>query len=580
MKSGTVFNSTNYGLENLVSDVDSGIIALPDLQRPFVWKDKQIRDLFDSLYKGLPAGLIILWKIDSVNEFKAIGLSKATTPNRLVIDGQQRLTSLFSVIKNKEVYNSEFRLRKPKIAFNPITEEFQVSNSSIHKSSEWINDISDIYTKRLRKCKQEYLNNLKEKKPDFDIDEDLIEDNIDRLNEIKHYPFSVLELSQELDPEEVSEIFVRINSKGKVLNQSDFILTLMSIYWDEGRKKLEEFSKDSKNPSDKENSPYNLIKAKPTPENLLRSIVGYSFLRGRLKYAYSILKGRDLKNNVTTEDERNKNFDIFKEGQSKVLNLTNWHDYIKIIQSLGFVDYNLISSKNTFYATYSLYLLGKYKFNIEFKALESIISRWFIFTLLTQRYTSSPESFIESDLVKFREDSDFVEVLDSIIKSELTDDYWKITIPQRLVSSISNNVDKVYIASQIKEDKNLLFSNIKLREHLSPVVKSPKKQVERHHIFPKNYLKKQGVDQTHYNQRANMIYIEYRDNIKISDKAPSEYWSLMLENLSENNRLEIEENYTSYYDLPFEFWKMDYSEFLEERRKLMALSIENYFKKL
>ena len=59
MNQGVVFNNTNYELNNLVSDVDSGIISLPDLQRPFVWKDTQIRDLIDSLYKGLPTGLII-----------------------------------------------------------------------------------------------------------------------------------------------------------------------------------------------------------------------------------------------------------------------------------------------------------------------------------------------------------------------------------------------------------------------------------------------------------------------------------------------------------------------------------------
>ena len=250
MYGGAVFNSTNYQLENLVSEIDSGIIALPELQRPFVWKDKQIRDLFDSLYRGLPTGLLILWKIGSDNEFKPIGLNKSTTPNRLVIDGQQRLTSLFSIIKNKEVYDSNFRLRKAKIAFNPLTESFEVANSSIHKNPEWIDDISEVYTGRLSKIKNNYFKNLKESRNDLPIDEEKIEDNIDKLNEIKYYSFSVLELSQELDPEEVSEIFVRINSKGKVLNQSDFILTIMSVYWDSGRKELEEFAKNAKIPSE------------------------------------------------------------------------------------------------------------------------------------------------------------------------------------------------------------------------------------------------------------------------------------------------------------------------------------------
>lgn len=102
MAEGDVFSTTNLKVSNLVSDVDSGIIALPDLQRPFVWKDKQIRDLFDSLYRGLPTGLIILWEIGGRNdEFKPIGFDKPTSPNRLVIDGQQRLTSLYAVFTGK-----------------------------------------------------------------------------------------------------------------------------------------------------------------------------------------------------------------------------------------------------------------------------------------------------------------------------------------------------------------------------------------------------------------------------------------------------------------------------------------------
>ena len=135
MNNGVVFNNTTYELGNLVADVDSGIIALPDLQRPFVWKDTQIRDLIDSLYKGMPTGLIILWKIGDGDGYKPkpIGKDKVTTPNRLVIDGQQRLTSLFAVFTGKSVLNKNYQWRNPHIAFNPITEEIQVLNSSIQK---------------------------------------------------------------------------------------------------------------------------------------------------------------------------------------------------------------------------------------------------------------------------------------------------------------------------------------------------------------------------------------------------------------------------------------------------------------
>lgn len=579
MYGGAVFNSTNYQLENLVSEIDSGIIALPELQRPFVWKDKQIRDLFDSLYRGLPTGLLILWKIGSDNEFKPIGLNKSTTPNRLVIDGQQRLTSLFSIIKNKEVYDSNFRLRKAKIAFNPLTESFEVANSSIHKNPEWIDDISEVYTGRLSKIKNNYFKNLKESRNDLPIDEEKIEDNIDKLNEIKYYSFSVLELSQELDPEEVSEIFVRINSKGKVLNQSDFILTIMSVYWDSGRKELEEFAKNAKIPSN-ETSSFNLINAIPSPENLLRTIVGYSFLRGRLKYAFLILKGRDLENKVIKESIRIKNFETLKKGQAVALNLKNWHDFINIIKSIGFVNYDLISSKFAFYATYSLYLLGRYEFKIEKHKLNQIISKWFVFSFLTQRYTSSPESIFEQDLAKFREKNIFIEPLEEEMGIKLTDDYWNITLPERLISSRTNHIVNVYTAAKCFDDIKVIFSKISLKDNLSPLIKSSKKPIDKHHIFPKNYLKKLGYNQVMFNQQANIIYLEYGDNIRISDKKPSEYWNSMVEKLDEVEKENLEQNYVDKWDLPIEFWNMDYEEFLYERRKLMASAIKNYFYRL
>lgn len=586
MAQGVVFNNTNYELSNLISEIDSGIIALPDLQRPFVWKDKQIRDLIDSLYRGLPTGLIILWKIGDGNDgFKPIGLmGKSTTPNRLVIDGQQRLTSLFTVFTGKPILDKNYNERLPKIAFNPLTDEIDVLNSSREKSPEWINNITEIFQGSLLTVIREYTSNLKEKRPDLEIPESEIEQNIEKLKNITHYPFSVLELSSDLNPEQVSEIFVRINSKGKILNQSDFILTLMSVYWDEGRKELEDFTKECLKPTTDKNSPFNTIKATPELEHLLRPIVAYSFLRGRLKYAYLILKGRNLENKTTTEGERNKNFEIFKESQEIVLNLKNWHDYCNLIESIGFINYDdLISSKFAFYACYGLYLIGKFQFKIEYKKLERVISKWFVFSQLTQRYTSSPESIYEQDLVRFRQnDVDFVQVLTDIMDSELTEDYWNITLPQRLVSSVNNYAGKVYTVSKIYEGNNMLFSKAKLKDHLNPMIKSSKKSVDVHHIFPKNYLIKNGITaKTDYNQQANKIYIEYKDNIKISDKSPAEYWPLMLESLdNQYEQKQLMENYTRYHDLPHEFWNMDYFEFLQKRRQLMALSIKNYFEKL
>jgi len=577
MTSNVVFNPKTYQLGNLINDIDTGEIALPDLQRPFVWNTTKVRDLIDSLYKGLPVGLVVLWEILESKRYKKINLENNREPRFLVIDGQQRLTSLYSIIKNKEIVSKNVRKVKLRIAFNPIEEKFEVSNAAIERAPEWIPDISIIFkTISPFSFIKNYIEKIKNGDNHNDINQELIAHRIERIRNILNYPFSVLELSTDLDPEEVSEIFVRINSKGESLNQSDFILTLMSVYWPEGREQLETFCKEShKMPSDNKPTSFNRIGIKPTPADLIRTTVGYSFLRGKLKYAFLILKGRDFENKTISEDLRTKNFGIFKDGQSKAINLTNWEDFIKIIHSIGFVNEKLISSKVAFYVTYALYLLGKYNYGIAYKELESLTSKWFVFSQLTQRYTSSPESMIEEDLNNLSRFNDFVVFTKKTISSHLTDDFWNILLPQSLeTSSTTNYAFSVYTASLVHSDINVLFSTIKLRDYLNPLLNQKKKTIELHHIFPKNYLKKLGIESRKImNQVANLIYLEYKDNIQIGDRSPKEYWPELLEHFSS-------EEIFARYDIPEHFWKLDYQSFLEVRRKLMAKRIRNYFYEL
>ncbi|MCQ2738551.1 MAG: hypothetical protein MJ224_08090 [archaeon] len=209
------------------------------------------------------------------------------------------------------------------------------------------------------------------------------------------------------------------------------------------------------------------------------------------------------------------------------------------------------------------------------------MQKWFVFSQLTQRYSFSPESHYEQDLVKFRdEDVDFIKTLNELINSELTEDYWNITLPSKLESSVLNHVGKVYFVSKVYEGDNILFSKAVLRDHLSPLKNSPKKSIDRHHIFPKNYLIAHGISNKTHNQQANYIYLEYKDNIKISDKNPKDYWNMMLNSLNDIEKEELMNNYAEKYDLPYEFWDMDYFEFLNARRKLMTQSIRKYFEKL
>ena len=579
----STFSSKTYNLGDLLNLIKLGNIALPDLQRPYVWEQSKARDLFDSLFKGLPVGYILLWEIDSSVSHHTIGTeAKKLDPRFLVIDGQQRLTSLYAVIYGMKIKDKTFKERNIAVSFNPLTGEFEISNAAIARNHDWIPNISELFGADSEyHFTSDYLQRLGEKREVCKADEIKISDNISRLKSILNYDLSVLELMPDLEPDLVADIFVRINSKGVELKQSDFILTLMSVHWKAGREELGDFCEAAKTiPEFESSSPFNYL-IKPQPEHIVRTAIGYAFLRGRMRYAYLILQGKDLESHEISEGLRLKNLAQFQEAQSIALDLTNWHDFIRIIQTTGFANDGMLTSKTAFFVTYSFYLLGKLKFKVPHKNLESIIRRWFLFSILTSRYTGSPESAIEQDLVNFRDSSaDFVTILAEIIDTSLTNDYWNITLPQALVSSSSlNNVYVCYLAAQNILDMYVPFSESKLRQVLQEVneLKHKKVPIDKHHLFPKAYLERNGITSvTEQNQVANYIYLEYKDNIQISDNPPTEYWSELISGYETNKVRQImEEN-----AIPENFPEMEYGEFLTARRKLMAQKIKDAFSRL
>ncbi|MDE2957540.1 MAG: DUF262 domain-containing protein [Bacteroidota bacterium] len=91
----TVFKDSSFSLSILLDQIDRGDIALPDIQRPFVWKPAKVRDLFDSMYRGFPVGNLLFWETGAQQGARQIGpQSHQATPRLMIVDGQQRLTSL------------------------------------------------------------------------------------------------------------------------------------------------------------------------------------------------------------------------------------------------------------------------------------------------------------------------------------------------------------------------------------------------------------------------------------------------------------------------------------------------------
>ena len=249
-----------------------------------------------------------------------------------------------------------------------------------------------------------------------------------------------------------------------------------------------------------------------------------------------------------------------------------------------FSDYQLLfqlrNISNLLYA-YIFFLIGKEDFHMNLFDLKKLIGKWFFMSSITGRYTGSPETVMEMDLARLRSINsaeEFKAVLEEIIDSQLTTDFWDITLPMDLSTSSSTSPSLyAYYASLYILDAYGLFSRLKVSDLLQEGLRSNKSALERHHLFPKAWLIKNGVlEQREINQIANFALVEWSDNIEISDTSPSEYLPHYLE------RFSMDDKYKMYYwhALPVDWEKMSYSDFLVERRKRIALVIKDAYQKI
>lgn len=579
-----LFKKVDYILKKLVEDISMGEIGLPDIQRPFVWSMTKVRDLFDSMYRGFPIGYLLFWENGCSDTHRTIGAApKQKVARLLIVDGQQRLTSLYAVMKAVPVITKNFKSQRIKIAFHPLSEKFEVSNAAIEKDVEWIPDISILWQPDTKPhaFKRKFLEKLGKRRPLTAEEEDIIHERIDRLIKLEEYPLTALEISSSVDEDKVSEIFVRINSKGTPLNQANFILTLMSVFWDEGRKELEEFCRRSKAPSpDGSPSPFNHY-LRPNPDQLLRVSVALGFRRARLEHVYSLLRGKDLETRQFSDEQRVKQFALLQEAQVYALDLQNWHEFFKVLKRAGYPSDQLISSQMAVLYTYALWLIGKRDFKVDLYRLREVMARWFFMATLTGRYTGSPEARFEQDMALLRganRADDFVRILDEQISAVLTKDYWEVTLPNELETAAARNTAQfAYYATLCLLEARVLYSKMKVSELLDPTTKAKKTALERHHLFPRKYLQRIGVREKRLiNQVANYALVEWSDNIKISDRAPRDYVPELEKRFASD---ELQQMY-DWHGLPSNWYELDYEDFLKERRRRIALIIKSGFERL
>lgn len=593
------YSVNNYSVENIISWISSGEIAIPEMQRPFVWDTSKVRDLIDSLYQGYPVGYIIIWKNPDVK----LKDGTFSVGKKIVIDGQQRITALTAAIAGKEVINQNYKKIRIKIAFNPIDEKFEVFNPAIGKDSEYIDDIAELFKPGF----SDFNFSIEYAKMNG-VDPSDINKTITKLKAITGNNIGVIDLNQDLNIDTVTDIFIRINSKGTVLSQADFAMSKISSNEKYGgdiiRKTIDYFCHLKQRPMDIEMIKTNDADFSKTDEfqkiswvannhddiympsysDILRVAFTSQFKRGKLADLVNLLSGRNFETRdyeeIIAEDSYNK----LHQGVMKFVNKTNFERYMMIVKSSGIIDASLVRSDNVLNFGYVLYILMVDK-GVSPAIIETVVRKWIVLSILTGRYSGSPESRFDYDVKRF-DVNDPMEYLHQVELGELSDAYWQHILPERLNTSVSSSpYFKVFLMAQVKmQDKGFLSKQITVRNLIED-------RGDIHHLFPKNYLQKNGQNnKSLYNQIANYAMTQSEINIRIKDESPKMYMSKVLEQIDTKQpyiggiitKKELEETFQQTC-IPQEFINYDvsnYQEFLEKRRVLMSNKIKEYYQSL
>lgn len=599
------YSVNQRSVDMLLHYIEDGEIVIPEIQRPFVWQSVKVRDLMDSLYQGFPIGYIITWKNPNVR----LKNGEMSGGKQVLIDGQQRITALMASVLGKEIVDENYKKKRIFIAFSPLEEKFETLTPAIENSNEWVKDISEFLktNSQMTFLREYFLRN-----PEMsDEEKNKVEKNLEKLSAIKTKDVGIIELDAKLDIEDVTEIFVRINSAGIPLEQADFAMSKIASYepsFDKLfgvnlRKCIDYFSHLAKEPHFFKEIERNDLEFKETEylqkikwlkdesddlydpdyKDILRVSFIKEFNRGKISDLVKLLSGQNFETREFDESIQEQSFLTLKNGVFDFVNENHFKKFLIIVKSAGIIDSKLINSQNVLNFAYTVYLKLR-KDGLPNNLVEKYTRKWLIISILTERYSGSPESTMDKDIRDINKDG-IEKVITDIEDADLSENYWKVGLVQDLKkATISNPFLKLFFASQIYFHDKALFSDAVTVEQLIQI------KGDIHHLFPRDYLRRSGLGRGDYNQIANFVYLQQEVNVKIGNKAPKEYFNEVLKQCKKGdmhyggiiNEEQLLDNLESNA-IPKEIFEMDisdYEEFLERRRKLMAQKIEKYYKSL
>lgn len=586
-------------VDTLLGWVRSGQVAIPEMQRPFVWNSTKVRDLMDSLYNGFPIGYLITWQSLDV------GLKDGSTSNfkQILIDGQQRITAMTAALVGAPVVDKTYAKKRIRIAFNPVSEEFATLTPVLAKNPEWIPDVAEyINAPSVLGIMRNYL------AVNPDVDELAVEKAFGSLGAIKTAQVGIITLADDLDITTVTEIFIRINSKGVPLSSADFAMSKIASHGEFGsnlRKLIDYFchlsvaphvyEDISQNDSAFASSGYMQKIAwlrrdtsdlyDPSYTDIIRVAGIKEFKRGKVAALVSVLSGRDFETRTFDEQLAVESFDRLEKVLLEIVNEYNFQQFTMTIKSAGFVSPGMISSRNALNFAYAMYLHLRHEGRLTEGEIKRVVRKWFVMSLITSRYTGSFETAFEVDIRRISE-LGASEFLANIERSSMSENFWDVAVPMAMESSsVRSPYFQTYLAAQVHSGaRGFLSKNITVASMLE-------ESGDIHHLVPKNYLQKNGVrDRSDYNQIANYALTETPINIGIKDSAPTDYMERVETQIADGVlRLgEITETYELKENLAanavpesiYSTTAASYGDFLTERRLMMSHYIRDYYRSL
>ena len=510
-----------------------------------------------------------------------------------------------AAILGREILDEKYQKKKIQICFNPCAKEeeerFAVYSSKYGEDSRWIPDISVLFRRDFsyRRFESEYL----EKNPQ--MNPKVLDEAVSRLKEIANNEVGVVELSFLLDIDVVTEIFIRINSQGKPLNQEDFAMSRISVNEELGgdllQKAIDHFCHLCLAPEEAENllksdmeftaSEYGqkiawLAEKKqnlyvPVYSDVLKTVFAYKFGKIKIGELVNLLSGKNPETKEISQELARETFLRLKDGIMDYMAEENFGTFLEILREGGFIRDKMMGSKALMCGTYSIFLMMREE-GIEGKALSSYTIRWYLMASLTNRYQTGAESAIARDYKEIKENG-FQSYFEELSASLLPKSFWEESLPEKLKTTmIRSGSYCAYLAAMVKEEEYSLFSKKKTMKDLIL------QQVENSQLFPRVYLDKHGIKARElYGQVANCIYMDKEVKTALKRKPPIEYLEKMFQ--QEGDEVKIGSEFFTKNEIlaslktnaisgeTGDMGVEDFEEFLLDRRLLMAEKIHRYY---